>query len=120
MTMPSVTAPNLKTRLTDLLGCEYPVIQTAMGWVADPNLVAATCNAGGFGFLAGAVMTPAEVEEGIKQIKTKTDKPFGVNFHMYTPGAGEIIDICIKHRVKAVSYSRSQAKEMIKKLKDAS
>jgi NAD(P)H-dependent flavin oxidoreductase YrpB (nitropropane dioxygenase family) len=119
MTMPSVTPPSLKTRLTDLLGCEYPVIQTAMGWVADPNLVAATCNAGGFGFLAGAVMTPAEVEEGIRQIKAKTDKPFGVNFHMYAPGAKEIIDICIKHKVRAVSYSRSPAKEMIKKLKDA-
>lgn len=119
MTMPSVTVPSLKTRLTDLLGCEYPVIQTAMGWVADPNLVAATCNAGGFGFLAGAVMTPAEVEEGIKQIKAKTDKPFGVNFHMYAPGAKEIIDICIKHKIRAVSYSRSPAKELIKRLKDA-
>lgn len=114
-----MTPAPLKTRLTELLGCEYPVIQTAMGWVADANLVAATCNAGGFGFLAGAVMTPAEVEAGILQIKAKTGKPFGVNFHMYTPGAGEIIDICIKHRVKAVSYSRSPAKEMIKKLKDA-
>lgn len=119
MTTPASTLPSLKTRLTDLLGCEYPVIQTAMGWVADPNLVAATCNAGGFGFLAGAVMTPAEVEEGIKQIKAKTDKPFGVNFHMYAPGAKEIIDICIRQRVKAVSYSRSPAKEMIRKLKDA-
>lgn len=117
--MPAVTVPSLKTRLTDLLGCEYPVIQTAMGWVADPNLVAATCNAGGFGFLAGAVMTPAEVEAGIKQIKAKTDKPFGVNFHMYAPGAKEIIDICIKHKVRAVSYSRSPAKDSVKKLKDA-
>lgn len=109
----------LKTRLTDLLGCEYPIIQTAMGWVADPKLVAATCNAGGFGFLAGAVMTPAEVESGIKQIKALTDKPFGVNFHMYASGADEIIDICINHGVRAVSYSRSPAKSMIQKLKDA-
>ncbi|HET8704733.1 MAG TPA: nitronate monooxygenase, partial [Pseudomonadales bacterium] len=54
-----------------------------------------------------------------RQIKAKTDRPFGVNFHMYTPGAKEIIDICIKHQVKAVSYSRSPAKELIKKLKDA-
>ena len=114
-----MTTPQLKTRLTDLLGCEYPIIQTAMGWVANPNLVAATCNAGGIGFLAGAVMTPEEVDAGIQAIKAKTDKPFGVNFHMYTPGAKEIIDICIKHQIKAVSYSRSPAKEMIRKLKDA-
>ncbi|NIB39224.1 nitronate monooxygenase [Pseudomaricurvus alkylphenolicus] len=109
----------LQTPLTQLLGCEYPVIQTAMGWVADPNLVAATCNAGGFGFLAGAVMTPQEVEQGIIAIKEKTNKPFGVNFHMYTPGANDIIDTCIFHGVKAVSYSRSPSKAMIQKLKDA-
>ncbi|MCP5018614.1 MAG: nitronate monooxygenase [Ketobacter sp.] len=109
----------LNTKLCQLLGCEYPIIQTAMGWVADPTLVAATCNAGGFGFLAGAVMTPAEVEQGILAIKQKTDRPFGVNFHMYSPGAAQIIDLCIEHRVKAVSYSRSPAKAMVNKLKQA-
>ncbi len=109
----------LDTRLCHLLGCRYPIIQTAMGWVADPKLVAATCNAGGFGFLAGAVMTPQEVEQGILQIKELTKNPFGVNFHMYAPGAAEIIDICIKHQVKAVSYSRSPSREAVKKLKDA-
>ena len=36
----------LETRLTELLGCKYPIVQTAMGWVADPNLVAGSCNAG--------------------------------------------------------------------------
>ncbi|MBV8248540.1 MAG: nitronate monooxygenase, partial [Comamonas sp.] len=43
----------LRTPLCDLLGCRYPIIQTAMGWVAGSDLVAATTNAGGFGFLAG-------------------------------------------------------------------
>ena len=51
-------AISLNTRLTELLGCRYPIIQTAMGWVADPKLVAATGNAGGFGFLAGATIEP--------------------------------------------------------------
>lgn len=114
-----MTHSALQTPLCDLLGCEYPVIQTAMGWVADANLVAATCNAGGFGFLAGAVMTPAQVDAGIRQIKMKTDRPFGVNFHMYSPGADQIIDVCIQHKVRAVSYSRSPAKAMIQKLKQA-
>lgn len=109
----------MQTPLTDLLGCQYPIIQTAMGWVADANLVAATCEAGGFGFLAGAVMTPAEVEAGIQAIKQRTSKPFGVNFHMYSPGAAEIIDICVREGVRAVSYSRSPDKAMIGKLKGA-
>ncbi len=108
----------LNTRITELLGCKYPIIQTAMGWVADPNLVAGTCNAGGFGFLAGATIPPQEMERDILRVKELTDKNFGVNFHMYQPNAADIVDLCIKHGVKAVSYSRSPGKEMISKLKD--
>ncbi len=107
------------TPLTELLGCRYPVIQTAMGWVADPALVAATGNAGGFGFLAGAVMTLDEIEKGILDIKSRTDAPFGVNFHMYVPYAEAIVDLCIEHQVRAVSYSRSPSAPSIAKLKAA-
>lgn len=109
----------LQTRITDLLGCKYPIIQTAMGWVADPKLVAGTCNAGGFGFLAGATIPPAEMEKAILQTRQLTDKPFGVNFHMYQPNASDIVDMVVKHGVKAVSYSRSPGPEFIKKLKGA-
>lgn len=107
------------TKLTELLGCKYPIIQTAMGWVADPTLVAGTCNAGGFGFLAGATIPPDEIEKEILKVKALTDQPFGVNYHMYQPNAAEITDLVIKHGVRAVSYSRSPGPEMIKKLKDA-
>lgn len=109
----------LNTELTKLLGCQYPIIQTAMGWVADPKLVAGTCNAGGFGFLAGATIPPNEVEKQILETKALTDKPFGMNYHMYQPNAMEITDLVIKHGLRAVSYSRSPGPEMIKKLKDA-
>ena len=109
----------LNTRITELLGCKYPVIQTAMGWVADPKLVAATGNAGGFGFLAGATIPPEQMEANILEVKSLTDANFGVNFHMYQPNAAEIIDLVIKHGVKAVSYSRSPGKDMVARLKDA-
>jgi NAD(P)H-dependent flavin oxidoreductase YrpB (nitropropane dioxygenase family) len=109
----------LETRLTELLGCKYPIVQTAMGWVADPRLVAGSCNAGGFGFLAGATIPADEIERDILRIKELTDKPFGVNFHMYQPNASDIVDLVIRHGVKAVSYSRSPGPDMIKKLKDA-
>jgi NAD(P)H-dependent flavin oxidoreductase YrpB (nitropropane dioxygenase family) len=109
----------LETRLTELLGCRYPIVQTAMGWVADPNLVAGSCNAGGFGFLAGATIPAQEMERDIQRVKELTDKPFGVNFHMYQPNAMDIVDLVIRHGVKAVSYSRSPGPDMIRKLKDA-
>ena len=109
----------LNTRLTDKLGCKYPIVQTAMGWIADPHLTAATCNAGGFGFLAGATIPPEEMERDIVRTKELTPNPFGVNFHMYQPNAADIVDMVIDHGVRAVSYSRSPGPEFIKRLKDA-
>jgi len=63
-----------------------------MGWVALPELVAATSNAGAFGFLALATAGPKEAIEMMDQTLSLTDKPFGVNFHMFQPGADEIQD----------------------------
>ncbi|GAA2821080.1 NAD(P)H-dependent flavin oxidoreductase YrpB (nitropropane dioxygenase family) [Aminobacter aminovorans] len=90
-----------------------------MGWVADANLTAATCNAGGFGFFAGATTEPGDVENQILAIKSKTDRPFGVNFHMFQPNAEEVISVVIKHKVRAVSYGRGPDAKTIKRLKDA-
>ncbi len=109
----------LRTRLTEKLGCQYPIVQTAMGWVADPKMVAGSCNAGGFGFLAGATIPPEEMERDLLRVKELTDKPFGVNFHMYQPNAMAIVDMVIRHGVRAVSYSRSPGADLIGKLKDA-
>lgn len=110
---------DLNTRITELLGCKYPIVQTAMGWVADPGLVAATCNAGGFGFLAGATIPPEEIERDILRVKELTDQPFGVNFHMYQPNAEHIVALVVEHGVRAVSYSRSPGPALISRLKDA-
>ena len=109
----------LHTRLTELLGCRYPIVQTAMGWVADPRLVAATGNAGGFGFLAGATIPAQQMEADILRTKELSSAPFGVNFHMYQPNAAAIVDLVVKHGVRAVSYSRSPGPAFIRKLKDA-
>jgi NAD(P)H-dependent flavin oxidoreductase YrpB (nitropropane dioxygenase family) len=108
----------LRTPICDLLGCDYPIIQTAMGWVATAELVVASCNAGAFGFLAAAVMSPQEVDAAIRKIKAQTDKPFGVNFHMFQPGAKEIVDLIIQHKVRACSYGRGPDAATIKKLRD--
>ena len=109
----------LSTRLCALLGCRWPIVQTAMGWVADPALVAATGNAGGFGFLAGATIPPAEAEDSILRVKALSERPFGVNFHMHQPNASEIVELAIKHGVRAVSYSRSPDAKLIERLKRA-
>jgi len=109
----------IQTELFKRLGSEIPVIQTAMGWVATPQLVAASTQAGAFGFLALATSSKEEAIASIDETLRLTDKPFGVNLHMFQPGAAEIIDYVIKHQIRAISYSRSPVPEYISKLKDA-
>jgi len=109
----------LHTPLCDLLACRYPIVQTAMGWVADARLVAATCNAGGFGFLAGATLDAEQVEAEILRVKALTDRPFGINFHMFQKNAAQVVDLAIKHRLRAVSYGRGPDAKTIRRLKDA-
>jgi NAD(P)H-dependent flavin oxidoreductase YrpB (nitropropane dioxygenase family) len=111
----------LDTPLTKLLGCRYPIVQTAMGWIADAKLVAATSNAGGFGFLAAATMSTAELESAIATLRTTTKECFGVNFHMFQPNALEVIELVLKNkdRVRAVSYGRGPDAKTVRRFKDA-
>ena len=113
-----MTSP-LNTKLCEILGIEHPIIQTGMGWVATPPLVAAASNAGAMGFLAAATIRPAEVGREIEKVRALTDKPFGVNFLMDAPGADVISDAIIQNDVKAAGYNRAPSGELIKKLKDA-
>lgn len=111
---------DLRTPLCDLLGCRYPIVQTAMGWVAGSSLVAATTNAGGFGFLAGATIAADRIEAEILRVKQLTgDKPFGLNFHMFQPNAQQLLDLAVKYKLRAVSYGRGPDKKVIGRLRDA-
>lgn len=109
----------LRTRLCDLLGCRVPIVQTGMGWVATPELVAAACNAGAFGFLAAATIRPEDVDLEIERVKALTDRPFGVNFLMDAPGAERIADAIVRHGVRAAGYNRAPDAKLIRRLKDA-
>jgi NAD(P)H-dependent flavin oxidoreductase YrpB (nitropropane dioxygenase family) len=109
----------LDTVLCRMLGCRAPIVQTAMGWIATPELVAASCEAGAFGFLAGAVLKPDQVKAAIHRVKELTDRPFGVNFHMFQPGAAAIVEILIAERVRAVSFGRGPDAAMVKRFRDA-
>lgn len=115
-----MSKPVLRTPLCDLLGCEYPIVQTAMGWVAGADLVIGSTNAGGFGFLAGATIAPNQIEQEILKVKRMTDdRPFGLNFHMFQPNAQQLLDLAVKYRIRAVSYGRGPDKAVIGRLRDA-
>lgn len=76
--------PVLRTALCDLLGLEYPVLQSGMGGVAGPELVAEVSRAGGLGILAGLNVPPDELRRRIRRVRELTDRPFGVNLWLHT------------------------------------
>ncbi len=112
-------ASALDTRLCTILGIRHPILQTAMGWIATPELVAASSNAGAMGFLATANLRPDEVDLAITRVKQLTEKPFGVNLLMDAPGAEAIADAMIRQRVRAASYSRAPNPDFIRRFKQA-
>ena len=93
----------MKTRVTELLNIEYPVIQGGMAWVADANLAAHVSKAGGMGFI-GAANAPAEwVKEQIHIARKITDKPVGVNIMLLSDYADEIAQLVIDEHIEAVT-----------------
>ena len=93
----------MKTRVTELLGIEYPIIQGGMAWVADHHIAAAVSEAGGLGLIAAA-NAPAEwVREQIREAKKLTDKPFGVNIMLMSPNADEVAKIVVEEGIKVIT-----------------
>jgi NAD(P)H-dependent flavin oxidoreductase YrpB (nitropropane dioxygenase family) len=113
-----VTHPALRTRLCELLGVDYPIVQTGMGYVSGPRLTAGTSAAGGFGILGGATMDLDELRAAIKNVKERTDKPFGVNVRADQPDIRERADLLIAERVRLASFAMAPRADVVNRLKD--
>ncbi|MEV4254492.1 nitronate monooxygenase [Spirillospora sp. NPDC049652] len=109
----------LDTPLTRLTGVRHPVVQTGMGWVAGPRLVSAVANAGGLGVLASATMTLEQLRLAVREVKDRTDAPFGVNLRADAGDAGDRIDVLVKEGVRVASFALAPRRELIARLKDA-
>lgn len=109
----------MKTRVTELLEIEYPIIQGGMAWVAEYHLVAGVSKAGGLGMI-GAANAPAEwVREQIKEVKKRTDKPFGVNIMLMSPNADEVAKVVVEENVPVVTTGAGNPEKYIKRWKEA-
>jgi len=109
----------LHTRICELFGIEYPIIQTGMGWVSGASLTSATSSAGGLGILAAATMTFPELREAIAKVKDRTDKPFGVNMRADQSDVMKRVQLLIAERVKVASFAQAPGERVVKTLKDA-
>ncbi|MFD0142200.1 MULTISPECIES: NAD(P)H-dependent flavin oxidoreductase [unclassified Streptomyces] len=109
----------METALTRLTGVRHPIVQTGMGWVAGPRLVTATAEAGALGILASATMTVEELRSAVREVKSRTDRPFGVNLRADAGDAGERVRIIIEEGVRVASFALAPSRELIAELKDA-
>ena len=109
----------MKTRITELLGIEYPIIQGGMAWVAEHHLAAAVSEAGGLGII-GAASAPAEVvREEIRKARQITDKPVGVNIMLMNPNALEVAKVVLEEGVKVVTTGAGNPAKFMKDFKEA-
>jgi NAD(P)H-dependent flavin oxidoreductase YrpB (nitropropane dioxygenase family) len=109
----------LRTPICELFRIDVPIVQTGMGWVAGPRLVSATANAGALGILASATMTIDQLASAIDEVKSRTDKPFGVNLRADAEDAGARVDLLVRAGVKVASFALAPNERQIKTLKDA-
>jgi len=109
----------IKTRITDMLGIEKPIIQAAMGWIARSQLSSAVSNAGGMGIIETSSGELDAIREEIKKMKTLTDKPFGVNVAQAFVRDPNIIPFIIDQGVKFVTTSAGDPMKYTATLKEA-
>lgn len=93
----------MKTRVTELLNIEYPVIQGGMSWVAEYHLASAVSEAGGLGLIAAGGAPVEWIREQIRECKKITSKPFGVNIMLMHPQADEIAKVMVEEGVQVVT-----------------
>ncbi|MCA6320220.1 MAG: nitronate monooxygenase, partial [Phenylobacterium sp.] len=109
----------IKTRITDMLGIRYPIIQAPMGWIARSALASAVSNAGGMGIIETSSGDLPAVREEIQKMKGLTDKPFGVNIAQAYVRDPDIVSFVVDQGVKFVTTSAGDPNRYCAALKEA-
>ena len=109
----------IKTRVTEMLGVKYPIVQAPMGWIARAQLASAVSNAGGLGIIETSSGELDAVREEIKKMRTLTDKPFGVNIAQAFVRDPDIVSFVVDQGVKFVTTSAGDPNRYCSALKDA-
>lgn len=115
----------IRTKLTEMLGIEYPIVQGCMQWISRAPLVAAVSEAGGLGLLSSSTFSSAdELQAEIRKIKSMTSKPFAVNLtlmpSLVVPDYAGYIRVCAEEGVKVMETAgRPPKDDMVRAIKDA-
>ena len=109
----------MKTRITELLGIEYPVVQGAMARIADGGLAGAVSEAGGLGIIACGGARPEWIREQVARARALTSKPIGINVMLMDPRAGEVAELVCELGVEVVTTGAGSPANYMKMWKEA-
>jgi enoyl-[acyl-carrier protein] reductase II len=108
----------MNTKITQLLGIKYPIIQAGMVWVSGWKLASAVSNCGGLGLIGAGSMKPELLKEHLQKCKTATAKPFGVNIPLLRKDANDLVQVCLDEGIKIFFTSAGNPKTFTSTLKD--
>ena len=109
----------MRTRITEMLGIQYPIIQAGMSWASSSvALPAAVSNAGGLGMIAAGPMRPNDFLAALKELRNATSKPYAVNIPLYRPGAAELLDAMHDARVPVIVASQGGPKAHLPRFRE--
>jgi enoyl-[acyl-carrier protein] reductase II len=109
----------IRTRITDMLGVRFPIVQAPMGWIARAQLASAVSNAGGLGIIETSSGELDAVREEVKKMRALTDKPFGVNIAQAFVRDPDIVSFVVDQGVKFVTTSAGDPNRYCSQLKEA-
>jgi len=109
----------MKTKITELLGIKYPILQGGMAWISEHKLAAAVSNAGGAGIIAGSNAPVDIIREEIHKAKSLTDKPFGLNIMLMSPNSEDLAQLAIDEKLTFVTTGAGNPGKFIPAWKDA-
>src|SRR3984885_15299866 len=113
------TPPPLQTRVADLLGVDYPLIQAPMGFIARAQLASAVSNAGGFGIIETSSGRLGEVRDEMAAMRERTEPPWGVNIAQMFVADPHIVDFVAAQSVRFVTTSAGNPERYTTPLHDA-
>ena len=109
----------MTTKITELLGIKYPILQGAMAWISEHRLAAAVSNAGGAGIIAGGNAPVDMIREEIHKCKSMTDKPFGLNIMLMSPNSEDLAQLAIDEKLTFVTTGAGNPGKFIDAWKQA-
>ncbi|MBW1785913.1 MAG: nitronate monooxygenase [Deltaproteobacteria bacterium] len=109
----------METRITQLLGIRYPILQGAMAWITGWEIASAVSNAGGLGTIASATMEPDQLVDGIRRTRASTHAPFAVNIPIRLPSSEAAVEVAIAEKVPIVVLAAGDPMTYAAKLRRA-